>query len=566
MIWAAADREAENKEFLGEMYYMKQKTKQTIWIGIILFVTAIVSFVYWSRQKEVWFCDEVYTYESSNGFEQPWPATYTAQWMSGEDVERYLAADSDSLSFQTISVNLYSDHVPLYFWIFRLVSLLFFHGSGSIWIGFAINLVFYLVFIGVLYKVLLQLTHSAPASGVVVLLSAVVNRLMLEQIMTLRMYMMLLLGEGLLLLAGFWVLRDLKRKKMRPGAFIFLFLVSVFGLLTHYHYWVFYAVTAFVFCMWMLICAWRREKKRFLKTLEFGFVIAWVGNFIASLLATILLFPYCRWNLNRGKGEAALGAVFEFSAKKIKDILWGYERLSAVVFGDGFPAIVGLIIIFGCIIAGAVLLYRKKEYGRLTCLGITVTIAQLYQLVVCFTLPAGSEERYLWGPFTFMTVCMLWCAVIILRTVFAAIKADRLRIVGQHVTATVLTVAMLFTQWLIVDNGNGIAYLFQQGKDVRLLEEHSDLPWLVDGTAVDASCYFDWLIPGELCFVSGEKTQADVQAVQLLKDKEAFVLYAVPDLAEDMVAFLEEALGRELTCEKLTQSTKMLVYMVKMAE
>ncbi|MBE5872830.1 MAG: hypothetical protein E7287_00325 [Lachnospiraceae bacterium] len=545
---------------------MKRKNKQAIWIGIIMFVIAIVSFVYWSRQKQVWFCDEVYTYESSNGFEQPWPATYTAQWMSGEDVERYLAADSDNLSFQTISANLYSDHVPLYFWIFRLVSFFFFHGSGSIWIGFVINLVFYLVFVGVLYKVLLHLTDSASVSGVIVLLSAVANRLMLEQIMTLRMYMMLLLGEGLLLLAGFLILRDLERKKMRPGAFVFLYLISVFGLLTHYHYWVFYAATAFVFCMWMLLCAWRKEKKKFLKTLEIRSVIAWVGNFIASLLTTILLFPYCRWNLNRGKGEMALSAVFDFSAKKIKDILWGYERLSAVIFGDGFPAILGLVIIFGFSIAGGILLYKKKDYGRFTCLVITVAISQLYQLVVCFTLPAGGEERYLWGPFTFLTVCMLWGAALVLKTVFSGVKADKPRCMGLRVAATVLTVAMLMNQWLIVDGGNGIAYLFQQGKDVTLLEEHRELPWLVDGAAVDASCYFDWLIPEQICFVSGEKSEADAQAVQVLKDKEAFVLYAVPDLADDMIAFLEETLGRELSCEKLTQSTKMLVYVVKKAE
>ena len=80
---------------------------------------------------------------------------------------------------------------------------------------------------------------------------------------------------------------------------------------------------------------------------------------------------------------------------------------------------------------------------------------------------------------------------------------------------------------------------------------------------MDVSCYFDWLIPEQICFVSGEKTEEDAQAVQVLKDKEAFVLYAVPELADDMITYLEETLGRELSGEKLTQSTKMLVYLVK---
>ena len=117
---------------------------QVFVIGLLLLIAGAVFFLYWGRQKEIWFCDEIYTYESANGFEQNWPAENIDQWMTGRDVEAFFSADSENLSLNDISVRLYCDHVPLYFWIFRVVSFYLFHGSGSMWIGLSINLVFYL--------------------------------------------------------------------------------------------------------------------------------------------------------------------------------------------------------------------------------------------------------------------------------------------------------------------------------------------------------------------------------------------------------------------------------------
>ena len=49
---------------------VKTNRKQSLLALTILVVVGIVFFLYWGNQKEVWFCDEIYTYESSNGFEQ----------------------------------------------------------------------------------------------------------------------------------------------------------------------------------------------------------------------------------------------------------------------------------------------------------------------------------------------------------------------------------------------------------------------------------------------------------------------------------------------------------------
>ena len=70
-------------------------------MAIILLVLGLSAFFYWGNKKQIWFCDEIYTYESANGFEQEWPAYRLDEWMTGEDVKDFLAADSDSLSLNS---------------------------------------------------------------------------------------------------------------------------------------------------------------------------------------------------------------------------------------------------------------------------------------------------------------------------------------------------------------------------------------------------------------------------------------------------------------------------------
>ena len=535
---------------------------KTIIIGLLLLAAGIFSLFYWGNQKQVWFCDEIYTYESANGFEQDWPATCTAQWMTGRDVEAFFAADTDTLSLNDITVRLYNDHVPLYFWLFRMVSLFFFKGSGTIWIGLGMNLVFYLIFLVLAYLLFLRLTDSPVVSGAAIILTCVVNRLMIEQITVLRMYMMLLLAEGMLLLGGFWILRMAEKNKLSPGGFICLFIVSLFGFLTHYDYWVFYASTATAFCLWLLIAAVRKAGKKFWASTEFRCVAAWAADFILALLTTIWLFPYCRWNLNKGKGQTALLSLFDFSGEKFEQILWGYRRLVTAIFGDAFPVPPGLFLVFGCIAGGMILLYRKREYRKFAGLFLSALTAQIYQLIVCFTMPDALEERYLWGGFIIMMFCMAFGGTLLLQTFFATIKNRKTNQIARWITGILLFVCILAGEIAVIDSGNGIAYLFHPDKNVELLRENSDIPWIVYGPTVGVYSYYDWLIPEKICFLTENNTPEDAAAVKELQN-EKFVLYIYEDYLPDALAFFEQELGNELEAEPLTKSTNLTVYLVQ---
>lgn len=534
------------------------KNKKVIFIELLLLLAGLVSFFYWGNKKEPWFCDEIYTYESANGFEQAWPETYVDEWMTGADVEAFFAADLDKLSLNQISVRLYSDHVPLYFWLFRMVSFFFFRGSGSIWIGLSINLVCYLIILVLGYRMFLYLTNRPLLSGTVMFLTHVTNRLMLEQITTLRMYAMLLLAQLLLLLAGLWILHDVGRSRMKPGVFVFLFMVSVAGLLTHYDFWIFYAATASLFCIWLIISAIKREK-RFWITREFRYVMAWLGNFLCSLFTVIQLFPYCRWNLNRGKGQTALKSIFDFSPGKLKKILWGYERLAASLYGDAFPEAGALLILFGCIAGGAFILYKKQEKQKMTGLLLLALIAQAYQLVVCFTLPDAWEERYLWGSFTVTMLCATWGGILILQELF--LKDVRRK--TRYIVSLILAIGILIGELAIIDGGNGIKYLFYPEKDISLLKECRNMPWIVYGPTMGVYSYYDWIIPEQICFLTQDNTVEDIAAFGVLEDKECFVLYTNENYLPYALDFFTEISGRSFSCRYLTRSTNLIVYLIE---
>ena len=540
----------------------KQKI-QILGIALALLVFGMVSFLFWGSKKQVWFCDEIYTYESANGFEQDWPATYVDEWMSGTDVEAFFAADGDKLDLNAITVRLYNDHVPLYFWLFRIVSFIFFKGSGTIWIGLSINLFFYLFLLETVYFLFLRLVKSPVLSGIMVVLSFIVNRLVIEQATTLRMYMMLLWAQVLLLLVGRWVLENVWKNKLSPLSFIGLYLISVIGFLTNYDFWVFYAMTAAFCCLWLLVMAVKRRGKMFWRSMEFGCVLIWCVDFVLALFSTILIFPYCRWNLNRGKGQTALHSLFDFSALKFKQIVWGYERLSGSVFGDNVPVAAGLLLMFGCIIGGGILLYKNKEKKLLTELVLTVLIAQGYQLAVCFTLPDAWEERYLWGAFTLMMLCMVWGGILLLRFGFSKIKEDKIRRFGIYAAGVMLSAGILIGELSIIDGGRGIVYLFQEKKDVAVLKANEDIPWIVYGPTGGVYSYYDWLIPKRICFLTTEDTIEDRWAIQELQGENRFILYLYEEYFPHALELFEQELGRKLEGKYLFNSTNLSVYLIE---
>lgn len=539
-----------------------RKKWESIIVLILLLLIGTAVFLYWSAKKEVWFCDEVYSYQSANGFEQGWPGEEYGRWMSGEEVSAYFSADWDKPALDYIGTTLYSDHVPLYFWIFRAVSYFGFHGSASLWIGFSINLFFFLTLIIVAYKVFEHLTRKPLAAGVIVFLSCVANRLVLQQAMTLRMYMMLLWAEVLLLAAGFWVMKNHTGWRQKLLAHLMLYGVSVFGFLTHYDFWIFYAVVATVFCLRLVICALKKEKTKFWRAEEFRSVVFWMINFVAALGTELLAFKYSRWNLFRDKGAMAMDTLFDFSKDKLAQIRWGYDHLTICIFGEGFPGWIGWVLIFGFILSGAFVLYKRREFSHMEELLLPVAVTQLYQLAVCFSMPGENVERYLWGSYTITLMAALWGGVLLVKYAVEQLPAGVYRRWAKIAVSICLVFTFLLWQVKIIDGGDGIIYLFHSGKDMKQLEEKQDVPWVVYGPQGGAYSYYDFTIPEKICFISGQEAE-ELQTLSVLEGEGEVILYVQDVLLADAVAVMEDYMGRTLQAEYLCNSVNMNVYLVK---
>lgn len=582
---------------------------------LLVILTAIVWFFFWAEKKEVWFCDEVYTYESSNGIEGAWPHTNINQWMSGNDVGSFLSADRPDFLFSNISSSLYDDHVPLFFWIFRILSVLFFQGRVSIWNGLTINFVCYLGFVLLLYKSLRRLfREQGPGFALVgTLICGIANCLILEQATMLRMYMMMLLEEALLLLFAQHLLLAYDQTQYRSldvisrdepdgtpekasngtihksscenvkmlGIYVGIFLVGLAGFLTHFHFWVFYAATASVFCLYLLIAGVKNKKL----AISVKTVAVWVLAFLLSIGGTIGLFRYCIWNLNRDKGKTALGQVVKFSGEKLQKLRWGFTSLSQVLFGERLPELVGVLFLFGVIAVGAFLLYKiekdKKEkelavqntqdfqqmknsedqrktryaYRKTRALLLMLGTALLYQCVVCFTLPAGWEVRYLWGSHTILLFCFTWCLLVIVESLWK--KCNRAR----KWMLVAVCFFLLSSLPMAIDGGNGITYLRDSEKNIDVLRTYREYPWVVADfePGFGTFSYFDFLMPGKICFMTSQGLDGEEKIIEDLAQEGRFILYCLPDRIEELEDFLEESMRAMTTDLSMGQGEKISV-------
>ncbi|MBR6307116.1 MAG: hypothetical protein IKR39_00740 [Lachnospiraceae bacterium] len=524
----------------------------------ILIVLSMVVFFYWASKKEVWFCDEVYTYESANGVESEWPNNHPDKWISGADVESYLAADDSDFRFKAISDILYGDHVPLYFWIFRTVSVLFFRGSASIWIGLSINLFFFLLAISCCYFFVCKSIGAVPAA-VLTFLVMVLSRVGICQFTVLRMYMMMLCAEILLLVLSFRIIGREKWSAATLVDYVLIYAVTTVGLMTHYDFWIFYGFCAAFCCLFLLGKAFKQWKTLHAKVLwsyQTKLVYGWCISFAAALLTLDRLFPYWKWNLHKGKGQTALSSLVMLSHDKLDNIGWGFKRLVAVLFGEKAPVLPVIIAFYALIVISLIVLSRKERFAEVRAIVITMAVSVAYRLVVCYTLPDAREERYLWCAITLEALCFGYSVIVLIQTF---LKSKTLK----YIIAVVLCMGVTLLNVLNLNRGNNISYLMYPDKNIPLLESYSDVPWLVYGPICGVYSYYDWIIPKELCFVTEDKAEEDAQAVEYLKDKDSFILYVNEGLLEDAVDFIGSVNGTDYSVEYLMQSTNLKVYAIK---
>lgn len=485
-------------------------------------------------------------------------------WQNGADMGQFFAATGDSLALSQVAANLYDDHMPLYFWIYRIISWLFFRNEATFVPGILINLFFFVSVFVLSWVILRKVTQSDLIACGGCLLAFGLLPLFLAQETMFRMYMMLTADVAYLLACAFLIMNNVIEKRYKLAPFIYLLAVSTVGLLTHFDYWIFYAGTASVFCLFFVALSLIRHQKRFWKSIEFCSVLSWVVSFVAAMSITVVLFPYCVWNINRDKGKMALDSLFVFSKDKIRLICQGFENLSVSLFGLFMPEVLGVFLFFAIGIVGLILLHKQGKMKEFWGLLLTDAVCVGYILIVAFTMPAGFETRYFWCSYSVLFFTTYYCIVLIIKWTQSQWNGKKMektynRIYG--VCLAVVSVAFIGMILYQIDGGRGIPYL-KSDKDVTALEKNKEIPWVMYG-GLDAYSAYDFVMASTFCVLDITDREAAEQALLPLKEQSVFVLYCNPANELEAISTMEGVLDANLKLDYLTTSTMNKVYLAE---
>ncbi len=540
--------------------------KLIILAGILLILLAVIEFIYLGTKKEVWFIDEILSFETANGFEQQWPDEARDEWQDRSDIIRFMAADSGHLQVHDMEVYMtkYADQLPLYYFIFRIVCLIA-KGSASIWIGLLINLPIYVAFLFILYKTLLKYTDkNIPAIITVFVVCVYFNRLMLEQATMMRLYMLLLLLEALTVSFAVKLLDNTAKGKEYPvKTLIGMFFITLCGLLSTYDYWAFYAIVAVTFCVYLLILGIVKSKEENVtpfKSRYFKVVYGWIIAFLEALFFTRIIFNYAFTNLLKAQGARALSSFFNITDERFKLILKGYDSVIMDYTAGQVSTGAGLLIIAVILTLGLFILYKRPDKSRAVYLSLTLFSIQAYQIVITYSMPDGYEERYFWGSTTILMFITALCFIIIVEKAFEIIRNVFLKKAFRIAVCIILAFFIARFELTVLNNGEGIAYLNDGGKDLEFLKENSDTPWIVYGGTGGGYGYYDWTIPNKICFLSTDKNKNAVNAVRAISDTDTIVVYCHEDEVDEAKEFFEECLDKSTEYRYVTRGGWLKVY------
>lgn len=360
-------------------------------IFLVLMLTSAVCLLF-SVRKSGMFIDEIYTYGLSNSDYAPYLRDIKGGDMIGQTFTRdelldYVSVtDGEGFDVGSVYYNQTRDvHPPLYYWIFNAVSTVF-NGGFTKWTGLALDYVFYIITLILLYKLSLALFSRRQIAAAVTVLYAL-SLLGMSTMLMIRMYVLLTLLSVLL---AYLVVRQIESPSLKLcvkiGICIFL------GLMTQYYY-VFYA---FFLCAAYVIYALVKRDYRAL----------WQFALCAILGALLLIpvFPACLSQLFSGNlvsGESAVDNLKNFSQYPSRLMYFFAEArhgLKAAIYVALACAL--LLIVF----------FRKlrlqKRLGALSFKSLVVILPAFVTFPLVAVISPVSDARYIYNIIPFFALAV----------------------------------------------------------------------------------------------------------------------------------------------------------------
>lgn len=263
----------------------KNKTRYYIILFIIILLQ-ISRIVYtFACLKEGTHSDEIWSYGLANSYYEPFIYdTYdhgemrnNDQWLSSQVMRDYLTVDREHrFSYDSVYFNqIYENHPFLFYCLLHTVCSLF-PGTFSLWYGFAINIIAFIVTILFFYKLLFEISKSE----VTALIGSAFYGFSLGAVNTfifVRMYALLVMLTTVFLFLHARLYNNSVAKK--NNLFIMLFVFTLLGTLTHHFFIPFAACVSACFCIYYLLN--KRIKE----------LVLYSVTMLGSVAVSLLIFP-----------------------------------------------------------------------------------------------------------------------------------------------------------------------------------------------------------------------------------------------------------------------------------
>ena len=352
--------------------------KSGIILAIIIIITISISTAYMFA-KQGYHEDELLTYNLANSSKQ---LNVDGGWNTPKDFNEYLSADkNECFNYAQVYQNQITDasHPPLYYAMVHTVCS-FFPESFSRWYAYSINV---LAMAGILI-LLFKIGRKVTGSNVYALIGAGAYAFSIACITTtiyLRMYAVL----TFFVLSFLYITLKLYDKRNGIGIkdCLTLGIIVFSGILTHYYFILFAAVTGLVFIVFKI-------KEKFLKDL-----IKYIITAAAGAAAALCVYPFIISNVlggNRGFGS------LRFSVDLITIVTYLIYKLCTyvqILAKELFLNQIWLLVLCCVCTVGFGIYFRFVKKKKLSRRAILILVPALVFFILISLVSPFNSDRYI---------------------------------------------------------------------------------------------------------------------------------------------------------------------------
>lgn len=356
--------------------------------GIVAVILSMIMGVLYCLAKRVFHVDESLTFALTNA-PGGWVSYDAFGWFEKDTWSVYTVADTFNYS-RVFTNQTYDVHPPLYYCILHTI-MSFFPYRFSLWFGFGVNLIFFLLDMVIIYYLIYKFTNKDIIGALAVLLFGF-NYHILSGVNFLRMYMA---SSFFALLFLLFALRVLNKEGNKYVNLIGLLISTMCGGLTHYQ---FYMIMASI-CLCIGLCLLIEKRWFDLIGSALSVVLACVLNVFVIFKATLEKHLLVGHTYTAKESLKELGIPFDRLLYFMKNSWGGFLQISIsiillIVFiifvvkkiGDKKKNINCLIII-GSYLIGFLIISKTSSFVteryliHLEAIGVIGNVLGLYTLL-----------------------------------------------------------------------------------------------------------------------------------------------------------------------------------------